>query len=393
MAQLNSFIFIMTSVHPWDDPRIFFKEALSLSNKYQVEIHAPADFKYRVEKGVAIFGLPKYQRRYLRFLNWVRLFFRAWKSPARYIHFHDPELIPLGIILKLFVRKKVIYDVHENFPASILTKSWIPKFIRRSLAGVLDFGEKRAVRYFNGIILAELSYLERFRDSPVLVQPILNFPPRDMGKENYGETVSNGPGRCERQLQEKNYQVKFVYAGVISKVRGIEEIIRSFGLVQKAGLDFHLFLAGSWISPDLRREMEEMIRNLHMEEQVTITGRISFQQIGDLYQQCDVGLALLHPEKNYLNSLATKIFEYMAMGIPVLASDFPLWEMLILGHQCGITANPLDIEDISKKIARLIRNECLRHRLGKNGREAFDAYYNWDTQEKKLWEFYQKLEG
>lgn len=390
MTEGKQIILLIISVHPWDDPRIFFKEALSLRKKYAVEIHAPADFQIKEEKGIRIVGLPRYQRRYLRVLNWVRLFFRAWKSPACYIHFHDSELIPIAMILKFFTGKKVIYDIHENLPAGIMTKSWIPPLMRKTLARVMDWVEKKAVCYFNGILLAEFSYVERFRTLPANMETVVNYPPK-----NFGIGVSESPLLLRQnlcQMKDNHQQVKFIYAGVISKSRGIEEIIKSFALVQKQGFNFHLYLVGPWVSPELRREMEEMIHNLNLTKQVTITGRISFQEVGCLYRQNDVGLALLHPEENYLTYLATKIFEYMAVGIPVLASNFPLWKLLIIGHQCGLTANPTDIDEISKKIVLLIKNRCLRCRLGANGWKVFNSHYNWDTQEKKLWEFYKRLE-
>lgn len=395
MAKAKEKIFIMTSVHPWNDPRIFYKEACSLRKKYQVEVHAPADFKLKEEKGVIVYGLPIYARRCLRFLNWGRLLIRALKSSARYVHFHDPELIPIGVMIKLLTRKKVIYDVHENFPASIRTKLYIPGFMRGFLARVLDFWEIKAARYFDGILLAEYSYVERFRPFASFMETVVNFPPLSMGTKLLSKCekgVSSGQGRCIRQAG-KNSPVKFVYAGVISKSRGIEEMIRSFALVREEGLDFQLYLAGSWVTPELRQEVEELIRSLKFTDQVTITGKIPFYEMADLYRRCDVGLALLHPEKNYLTSLATKIFEYMAAGIPVLASDFPLWKLMLMGHQCGVTANPLNVQEISEKISLLVRKKCWRCRLGLKGWQVFHSHYNWETQEKKLWEFYQSLES
>ena len=391
MTEEKKRILVMTSVHPWDDPRIFYKEALSLSKKYQVEVHAPADFQLKEEQGIRIIGLPKYRRGF-RFLNWMRLFFRALNSPARYVHFHDPELIPVGIMLRFLAGKKVIYDVHEDFPASIMTKSWIPEYMKKSLARLANFLELRAARLFHGIILAEFSYAERFRPLGVYMETVANYPPRSLGRETFAERMPEGKDTRDGEAGERG-PVGFVYAGVISKPRGIIEMIKSFALAEKQGLDFRLFLIGPWVTPELRKETEEMIRNLGLEERVTITGKIPFPELMKIYRQCDVGLALLHPEKNYLTSFATKIFEYMAVGIPVLASNFPLWKVLVLGLRCGVTVNPLDIEAISKKIALLVKRRSWRHRLGMNGWAAFNSYFNWETQEEKLWEFYKKLDG
>jgi hypothetical protein len=115
-------VFIMSYVHKWDDSRIYYKEALSLSKNYSVELHTLADFKCREELNLNVYGLPKYNKRYKRILNWIRLFIRAMKSDAQIFHFHDPELIPLALIIKKIKNVKMIYDVHEDYSQSILNK-------------------------------------------------------------------------------------------------------------------------------------------------------------------------------------------------------------------------------------------------------------------------------
>ena len=115
-------IFVGTSVHSWNDTRIFYKEAISMAKKYNVEIHAPADFDFKEEQNVKIFGLPLWQRVGERRLIRKLLFKRVKESSADVFHFHDPELIFLGLYVKLFKKKKVIYDIHEDIYSAILLK-------------------------------------------------------------------------------------------------------------------------------------------------------------------------------------------------------------------------------------------------------------------------------
>jgi glycosyltransferase involved in cell wall biosynthesis len=93
-------VMFMSSVHRWDDPRILYKEAQELKKFYLVEVHATAPFKYKEVDGIDVYGLPIYHRRVFRCFNWLRLTVRALRSGAVVFHFHDPELIPLGIFFK-----------------------------------------------------------------------------------------------------------------------------------------------------------------------------------------------------------------------------------------------------------------------------------------------------
>ncbi|MGI6711802.1 MAG: glycosyltransferase family 4 protein [Bacillota bacterium] len=382
MTLKHDAVFMMTSVHYWDDPRIFYKEAVSLAKKYRVELHAPADFISSEKNNVLIYGLPCYKKRYLRPLNWIRLLVRAWRSAARIIHFHDPELIPIGLILKRFAGKKVIYDVHENLPASLVNKAWIPKIFSSFLAKAFDLLEKKAAQYFDGVILAELSYRDRFSGLPVRMEPVLNYPLTDLISETDGRIWEKGYG-----------DLTFIYAGVISEIRGIREIIFSFAQVKKRGYNFHLYLVGAWVPASLEPEIKKLIRDYDLESNVTITGRVPLEIVYGLYGASHIGLALLYPEKNYLDSLATKIYEYMAAGLAVIASDFPLWKQLVEETRCGITVNPRDIDAVSRVMVELVEKKSLRESLGKNGMEAVGLFYNWKTQEEKLWTLYQEWGG
>ena len=371
-------ILIITSQHRWDDPRIFFKQARSLAKKYPVELHAPAKGNPFFSEGVYIVPMPLYGRRLLRPLNWLRLLYRGYRSQARVIHLHDPELLPVGFVLKYIGKKKLIYDVHEDFSATMHYKPWIPVRLRRFLAHWLGKAEKWFSRRANALVLAEECYWKLFTDTTVPKVGIYNYPLLDLIPKSTPYKLKNSP-------------INIVYAGGISKPRGALQMVRALSLVNWHGQDFRLILIGPVQPPVLRNKIMSLAERLGLSENVKFTGLIPLKGVYSYYLNTDLGLALLHPEKNYVESMATKIFEYMAAGIPVLASNFPAWNKLLEESGCGLNVDPLNEKSIAAKIELMLNNPNRRRQFGNNGYQSFLNKYNWDLEEKKLLSLYKNM--
>ncbi|MDD4170391.1 MAG: glycosyltransferase family 4 protein, partial [Desulfotomaculaceae bacterium] len=368
-------ILIMT-VHRWDDPRVFHKEACSLAKKYRVELHAPGEGKNFRRQGVKVCSLPRYTSRCLRPLQWWRLLLRGLSTRAKVIHLHDPELLPVGLLIKLLCRKKLVYDVHEDFAASLESKPWLPPLLRPALATVLGRAEKWFARRVDALVLAEMYYEELFPKNKVPSVGIYNYPLPGL------ITGTGAPG------QKQVY--KMIYAGAISRPRGAEQMVRALALVNWQGRDFRLLLIGPVRPLVLRAELISLAASLGLAEKVIITGLLPLEEVYGHYAGADLGLCLLHPEKNYIKSLATKIFEYMAAGLPVLASDFPAWTELVQKNCCGLNVNPLDEIAIAKNIERFLNTPEMGKEMGHNGHKVFMEKYNWRVEETKLWLLYKK---
>lgn len=82
----------------------------------------------------------------------------------------------------------------------------------------------------------------------------------------------------------------------------------------------------------------------------------------------------------------------MSAGIPVIASDFPLWKEIVEGSGCGLLVNPLDPEAIAEAIKWLLENPEKAETMGKRGRKAIEECYNWDKESVKLISFYRKFD-
>jgi len=365
-------IFIGTSVHSWNDPRIFYKEAISLAKKFDVELHAPAEFKFREKKGVKIFGLPTWKKVVERKKIRKELMIRIRKSNANIFHFHDPELIFMCLYIKIFKRRKVIYDIHEDYYSQILLKNWIPsKFIRIIIANIYSFIEKIFCMFFDLIIFAESYYKDSFPQNIVNKSiDILNYP-----IININETQS---------ISKRNDYVKIIYTGTITKDRGAINMVECLRILIKEDYNIKLFLVGYLKDENIISliEADSLLSN-----HIVIIGKreyVDYSIIKRQYLDADIGLALISSKTHYENKILTKFYEYMYNEIPLVISNYSKWKKFILDAKCGICIDSENPIETANAVKYLIDNSEIAKQMGKNGSKAVQEKYNWFTQELKL---------
>jgi glycosyltransferase involved in cell wall biosynthesis len=353
----------MTSVHQVTDIRIFIKECLSLANShFEVHYIVPGVKSEKIQN-VNIHGTPKIKNRYKRMIKTAKEVYElALEIDADIYHFHDPELIPYGLKLKK-KGKIVIYDIHEDLPRAILSKKYIPISFRKLISFFVERYENNSSKKFDSNIGATPYITERFHKINNNSININNFPLMD-------ELVA------ENQNIIKNRQV--CYVGGIINIRGIENIIKS-----SENINGDIVMAGPVSTNDLKTKLDQ--------SRVKYQGIIDRTKVNKLLNKSIAGLVLFLPEPNHVNSQPNKMFEYMSAGIPVIASNFPLWKEIIENNDCGICVNPQDISAISEAIQWMLDNPEKAAEMGRNGRKAVETYYNWETESKKLIKLYEDL--
>lgn len=390
----------LTSIHSPTDVRIFLKEAASLAeNGFEVHLVAPgtpAAKDIYAKKGGDDSSVYHFQESELPSENVFRdrsvifhnvrqssggrlsrmtktvwaVYQKARQIDADLYHFHDPELIPIGILLKL-KQKRVIRDVHEDLPKQILTKHWIPLWARRVSAESFRFIEMISTPFFDGIVVVTSAIAQRFpRHKTELVQ---NFPlPAELA------IVDSIP------YKQRPPWVTFV--GGITEVRGITEMLKAMEMLPE-GLSIKLMLAGLFRSNQLQKEAEQLPGWKHVE----FLGWQSRVEVANLLAKSRLGLVLYHPVPNHIEAQPNKLFEYMSAGLPVIASDFPLWREIIAKENCGLLVDPLDPAAIAEAIQYLLENLEEAEAMGARGQQAVANKYNWDVEAKKLISFYNRI--
>ncbi|AQY49728.1 hypothetical protein UE46_00715 [Listeria weihenstephanensis] len=371
-------ILIMSSVHCWNDVRMFHREANSLAeNGYKVKVIA-------VETDTAYTGkhcrlnVETIQKIPLgkRYKVWYRFYHIARISPAKIIIFHDPELYIIAYFLKKFTNKKIIFDMHEEFPASLLYKKVGKYKLPRWVVCFLKKIEQRILPVFDGLFFAEAYYKDIYGDVCVQGIDVLNYPV--LCKET-------------NNLKVDSDVVKLIYAGALHEVRGFFEMLELARLLKEGNHPFSLKIIGPG-SNRLIEQGQEYINKHGLREYVSICPYMDFALLELEYQKADIGLALLHETPNYVKSLASKLYEYMSYGIVSVASDFPLWKELLMNTDAGITVNPMNINEVYYDVVKLINEVPYRKQLAKNGLKAHVNDYNWGVEEAKILRFIQQLE-
>lgn len=365
---MSAKVCILTTVHPPFDTRIFHKQAKTLVQAgYDVTLIAQHD-KNEVVDGVKIIALPKPRNRFTRMLGLAwRAFRLALRQKADIYHFHDPELILVGLLLKLQA-KKVIYDVHEDVPRQILSKHWIAKPLRKIIAWLVERVENFAAKRFDAVVTATPFIRERFKGLSCNAVDINNFP---ILQELHLPNVDWA--KKERAV---------CYVGGITELRGIYEMIKAIGQT-----DAKLLLAGQFSPADGRNRAIAMPSWSKVEE----LGQLNRDEVKEVLSRSMAGLIVLHPIINYVDAVPTKILEYMSAGIPVIASDFPLLRKFIEGNHCGICVDPLNPQAIAQAIQWIIDHPDEAKRMGENGRRAVEERYNWEREAEKLLAVHERL--
>lgn len=361
----------MTSVHRVDDPRILVKECGALSAAgFSVSLLARAE-RDHVRGGVRIRAIRRAKGRFQRMtLSMADALRRALREPHDVYHLHDPELIPVGLLLKLAGRR-VIYDAHEDLRMQVMGKAWLPRPLRplaARLAALLDFFTGR---FFDAVVAATPQIARRYpAHKTVTVQ---NFPV--LGELDIrAKPPSHTPGTL-------------VYVGGVTISRGAREMIDAVALVPEE-LNPRLVLIG-----ELAPGINEVIHELPGRRRTETLGWRTRSEIAELLTGASAGLVVLHPAPNYVESYPTKLFEYMSAGLPVIASDFPLWRRIVEEAECGITVDPLDPAAIAAAATRLLRDPEEAEEMGRRGVAAVRTRYNWETEGEKLVALYRRLTG
>lgn len=362
----------VTSAHTAYDPRIFLKECCSLAEAgYEVYLVAPNAVE-EVRNGVNIIGVPILNKgRLYRMTRGVSdVYHKVLNIDADVYHLHDPELLRIANKLRKR-KKKIIFDSHENVPSQILSKYWIPKFLRKYIACIYKNFERRTLKKLDAVVSV----------TPELTERLMRINPKTYQITNY-------PIIKELFVDERQWGKSICFAGGIREQWCCKVIMKA--LEELPNIDY--YVAGI-VRDDYLQEISELKNGI----QFKYVGKLPHNEVFPFIQCSTIGMAVHEYSPSVGGNLGTlgntKLFESMEAGIPVICSDFVLWKEIIDKYKCGIYVSPERPREITDAIKHLLDHPEEAKQMGNNGRRAVLEEYNWNTQKAVLIRMYKDLEN
>ncbi len=362
----------LTSAHPSNDVRVFHRECSSLA-KAGYDVYLIAKGESRIENNVKVVGLGEQVRgRIYRMLKFSKqVYQKGLEVDADVYHIHDPEMLPYALKLKK-LGKRVIFDSHENYSMQLASREYLPAIAKKIIGKIYHKYESYVVKRIDAVIVpCTFNGNNIFEHKAKKTVFIANYPPL---------------GDIERYTDNsiKKEPRSFCYAGSIRYANGLTNAIN---VVARTGAKF--LLAGKFSSEDYKKELESMPGY----NNVKYYGMIQYSDVMKLYQSSQVGYYVELPigQNSAVDTFGMKIYEYMSLGLPIVVNDSRYARRVIDKYKCGIYVDPYNVDEISSALTYLFENPNVAFEMGCNGKKAVMNDFNWETQEKKLFELYSYL--
>ena len=356
----------ITTVHQRYDIRIFYKECLSLAKEHKVSLIVADGLESEISSDINIIDIGLRQKmRIKRFLiDTKKALRKARELDCDVYHFHDPELVFVGLLLRK-LGKKVICDIHEILSAQILLMDWIPGYMRRLLSVIYKVFERKMFAAFDFLLVPQIEMKSNYLKINRNTETIFNYV-------NYEGLIA----------RRENDKTALIYVGGLSVDRGIYNMLDLLNILD---LNYSLTLAGGFNSFGLYRE----VRKHAAWSRVNYLGYIGHNKINSLYLEHTIGLVLFNNVGQYDKAFSLKLFEYMKYGLTVMVPNFGDWINFNIEHCIGYNVDPKNYIDM-RNVLNNISKEDLR-KIGNNNMQLIEKEFNWDSEEKKLLRIYREM--
>lgn len=368
---------MLTSTHGPSDGRIFQKEAKSLAKEHNVTIIAPSDESGEsIVDGIRIITIKRPDSVVLHPFTLLRLLRACLAENADIYHCHEPDSLLIGIIAKYLKGKQVVYDIHEHWPSEIPFDLGVRNdtLMQRMLSAVVSRVEILLAHRAERTFAVSESVAARFRERGLDPVILSNYSIADLD-------IPYNPNR--------NGQNLMFMAGNMQSFHGVGECIEAVSRIRERYPDATLTLVGK-----VGEDLNERIGGSGQGGFIISTGFLPYREMYERLSEGIAGLLVFQP--TYYNisiGLPNKLFDYMLLGLPVIASNLPEIRNVVDSADCGILVDPVSVEDIADAISYLFEHPEEARRMGANGRRAVLETYNWSRMEKDLLQTYRDLGG
>jgi glycosyltransferase involved in cell wall biosynthesis len=366
----------LSVVHKPDDPRIYERECRTLAEAgYAVMYLAPGAERGRDEHGVLQSPLPQ-RGRSTRFLDSIEIARALRVLRPQVLHVHDPELLTLFPAVKAFI-PRLVYDMHEYVPEAVAGKHYIPEKARPFASQATAIAQKSLAALGSGVVVVTDEQLEALGSTPKLRLVLPNYP-----------RLERFAGAEPLPVLAADPRLKLIYVGSLSRTRGC--LLMLDVMEQLEAGEAVLYLGGVFASEELEAEVRTRVE-AGLADRVVLLGRIPPPELPRYLAASDVVWSPSLASRQYdLPTVDTKIFEGMASGLAVLATNLPGRGEIVRLEECGL-AVPSGIDGHLSGVRRLLANRQALPRMGARGRRAVERRFCWEVVAGDLVDFYGSL--
>jgi len=367
----------VSTVHPVHDHRFLYKMCQGLlADGCEVSFIVGHDRREDVIKGVRVRGLSRREKRLARFTGGLSLLPKLLSLRADAYHLCDVELLPVGLVMKVFFGYRVVYDAHEDMRNFIRHKTWLPTWLRPVIGCGIGILESLADAAFDGIVTADPGvWAQHKAAAPARKVIYYNFPNlRLFGTE-------------PPPLSERPYDV--VLLGSMSRTSGLFVLLEALSILRR-NRDVSLLLIGEPFG-DVRSEFYRVVSDRGLGSAVHVTGRVRHEEVPAWLYRGKIGTICLLDMPKFHSNIAVKMFEYWAAAMPVVSSDLPPERRFIREGVDGILYPPGDPEGLAEAVGKLLDDLQTAERMGLAGRRRVLESLNDEQENKKLQQFYRRI--
>jgi glycosyltransferase involved in cell wall biosynthesis len=334
---LTTKIAIASTLKPVIDPRAYEKIGCSLAQNQLYEVHilgSPPTLS-KPPENIALHTIANSKGSLNRVIMPWKILVALHKIKPQLLIIGTHELLFIGAIYKLISGCKLIYDIRENYYFNLRYQKNYPFIGRQILAFYVRTKEIIFARIIDHFFLAEQCYVDEIKFTKQRFTILEN-------KYNPSEFAIK---------KSKNVEVDFILSGTISKEYGVFDALQFFS--QFTAPKIRLTIIGHCPNKHTFRALTKAIKGIDNLTFKVSTSPISHQEILSYINDKSIGLLPYQPNNSTKNKLPTKLYEYIGMGIPVLISNNPLWNKLLLKYSAGMSIDfksPISIEDISRSL-------------------------------------------
>jgi len=371
-------IAIVTSIHPDFDARLWKYAKVLHRLGHEVHMVCPWAVRAGEMEGVVFHPFERVANRRARPFQVPWRLGRALLPllpRVDIVHFHDIDILPWMALIALI--KPVIYDVHENYPEEILSRKGIPRILRRGLSLGVRWMQIGCAAVIRNIVLVADSQHEDLVGPTLRKTMIMNYATVELLRDVTQDYLTRTEG--------------LIFLGSQHENNGSMLLVEIADRLRKRLPEMKIYAIDRFADPVYRQKLLDEVTRRGLQDNYVLLPNVKPQAIMQHLNRCTIAVTCNLRVPQQINGVHTKLFEYMAAGLPTVASDLPHQLKSILEANSGLLAKPEDPNSFVDAICQLAADRERAKQLGANGQRYVVEQFSWESQADIIQDLYEQV--